>query len=40
MSSHFTLRQNRYLIATTTSQFVVAASILMIVYVLMDGWLW
>jgi len=40
MSSDFILRQNRYLIATTVSQIVVAASIMMIVYVLADGWLW
>lgn len=40
MSSHFTIRQNRYLVATTASQFMVVASVLMIVYVLADGWLW
>jgi hypothetical protein len=40
MSSAFILRQNRYFIAAAASQFVVAASIIMIVYVLADGWLW
>lgn len=40
MSSTFIFRQNRYLVASAASQFVVAASIIMIVYVLADGWLW
>lgn len=40
MSSDFILRQNRYLVATALSQFVVAASIIMIFYVLADGWFW
>lgn len=40
MSSAFALLQNRYLIATTASQIAVAASLVMIVYVLADGWLW
>jgi len=40
MSSAFIFLQNRYLVATALSQFVVAASIAMIVYVLAKGWLW
>lgn len=40
MSSNFATRQDRYLVAATASQFAVGASIVMIVYVLMDGWLW
>lgn len=40
MSSNFATRQDRYLVAATAAQFAIGASILMIGYVLMDGWLW
>ncbi len=40
MSSHFPLRHNRYLISMIASQLLVGASVLMIAFVLTDGWLW
>lgn len=40
MSSVLNPRQNEHFIATATSHLVVAASILMILYVLAAGWLW
>jgi hypothetical protein len=40
MSSLFTRRQNRYHVTAVASQCAVAASLLMIVYLLTEGWLW
>ena len=40
MSSLFERRHNRYFITAAASQCAVIASILMIVYILAEGWLW
>ncbi len=40
MSSLFDRRQDRYFIATMTSHVIVAASMIMIISVLTEGWLW
>lgn len=40
MSSLFNLRLNRHFNATTTANVVFAASVIMIAFILMEGWLW
>lgn len=40
MSSLFDRRQDTYFLATMTSHVVVAASLIMIIFVLTEGWLW
>jgi hypothetical protein len=40
MSSLFNLRRNQHLLVTTIANSLVAASLIMTIYVLAEGWLW